>query len=98
MMCLSWSYFVDMEDWLMNNEKDSSLNNQILDAESQAARLAIIASTISIFGESLGTIAAALALEEAEQKKANNNKDMETIKKQLDYLTYEMKQIKKRLR
>ncbi|WP_431027250.1 hypothetical protein [Lysinibacillus sp. LZ02] len=82
----------------MKNDKDSSLNNQILSAESQAARLDIIASTIVIFGESLATIAAVLALEEEEQRRVNSNNDLETIKKQLDYLTYEMKQIKKRLR
>ena len=82
----------------MNNNKDSSLNNQILNAENQAARLDIIASTIVIFGESLSTIAAVLALEEEEQKRINKNNDLEAIKKQLDYLTYEMKQIKKRLR
>ncbi|KGR78707.1 hypothetical protein [Ureibacillus manganicus] len=81
--------------------------NQEPNTLSQADKLAIIASLISTFGGGLGTIATLVAIQEEQQnkeqsKQTNGNNDyviseLNKIKKQVNALEVELKQIKKML-
>ncbi|MEK3886864.1 hypothetical protein [Bacillus sp. FSL K6-3431] len=51
------------------NNKNFGQNGQNLQPEGQAAKLAVIAGTITTLGDALATIAAILAIEESQQKK-----------------------------
>lgn len=89
--------------------KQNNQNENILDLNtlSQADKLALIASLISNFGSGLGTIATIVALQEEQQSKlqsqqsnSNNNVvigEINTMKKQINALEQEFKQMKKML-
>ena len=62
--------------------------------ENFAAKLAVIAGSITTLGDGLATIAAAIALQELENSQVENGpstkeleKQMKRMQKQLDYLT-----------
>lgn len=59
---------------------------------SQSATLAVIAGLITTLGDGLSTVAAALAIQEAEQSSpVVNNQDIEAMQQQLRILTKEVK-------
>ena len=63
-----------------------------------ATQLDLIASAIVTFGDALGTIAAALALEAEIQEEENQEikeQEMNRMQKQIDYLTNELSKLKK---
>lgn len=65
---------------------------------SQADTLAILAGLISTLGDGLATIAAALAIQEAQQAPPSmNNGDLENIQQQLRALSKEVKKNKKNI-
>lgn len=64
---------------------------------SQAASLEVIAGLFATLAEGLGTFAAALAVQEAEQQIHANNADLQKIQEQLHYLTKEVKKISRAL-
>lgn len=73
--------------------------------ENQAAQLAVIGGLISTLGDGLSTVAAAMALQEAQQQSIQNgngnNKwivELQNMQKRMDALERELKQIKKMLR
>lgn len=66
--------------------------NQNLQADSESAKLAVIAGAITTFGDALSTMAAVLAIEEARQEQSNTG-DSKNMKKQIDYLTSEIEKI-----
>ncbi len=80
---------------IKNNEAQN--NNPI----SQAATLAVIAGIITTLGDGLATVAAALAIQESQQQSTNNGDnanssvDLQGIQQQLNYLSMEIKKIKK---
>lgn len=84
----------------MKNNHDQSnqtTNNPI----SQAGELAVIAGLINTLGDGLATVAAALALQEAQQSSQNHSTSddsLQYLQKQIDDLSREVHQIKKFLR
>ncbi|SDM72063.1 hypothetical protein SAMN05518871_10283 [Psychrobacillus sp. OK028] len=64
--------------------------------ESQAAKLAVIATAITTFGDALATIAAVLALEESRQNNSDSS-DNKNLQKQIDHLNDEIKYLKKQI-
>lgn len=77
----------------MYKNKNFDQNSQNLNTESQAAKLAIIATAITTFGDALGTIAAILAFEE-EQQEQSDKEEYIKMQKQIDYLTTEFEKLK----
>ena len=71
-------------------------NGQSPQPESQSAMLAVIGAAITTLGDGISTIAAILALEEQQQGNSNDV-DNKNMQKQIDYLTAEIKKIKKQL-
>lgn len=85
-----------------NNRKRNNEAVQDSNPVSQAATLAVIAGLITTLGDGLATVAAALALQEAQQEaqqpvNGGGNIDLQGINQQLNYLTKEVKKIKKTL-
>jgi hypothetical protein len=81
-----------------NNEAATQDNNPV----SQAAALAVIAGLITTLGDGLSTVAAALAIQEAQQQgnnsgnnNGNNSAELQQMQQQLDYLTKEVKRLKR---
>ena len=78
---------------------DNNVQNNTL-PENFSAKLAVIASAISTFGDALATVAAVLALEESIESDAtdaknqeiqkNQEKQMIKMQKQIDYLTNQL--------
>lgn len=80
-----------------NNRKKNNAETQDNNPVSQAATLAVIAGLIATLGDGLATIAAALAIQEAQQQAGNNGNgsaDIQEMKQQLNYLTKEVKKLK----
>ena len=77
----------------MYKNKDFDQISQNLNTESQAAKLAIIATAITTFGDALGTIAAILAFEEEKQERMDKEEYIK-MQKQIDYLTTEFEKFK----
>ena len=79
------------------NNNNYRFEQGILQTESQAAKLAVIAGAITTLGDGLATVAALLAIEEARQEESDtgNNKNMQ---KQIDYLSSEMEELKKQIK
>ena len=85
-----------------NMNFDNNVQNNTL-PENFSAKLAVIASAISTFGDALATVAAVLALEESIESDAtdaknqeiqkNQEKQMIKMQKQIDYLTDQLSQI-----
>ncbi|MGB3259970.1 hypothetical protein [Paenisporosarcina sp.] len=80
---------------------DSNIQNTSL-PENRSAKLALIASVISTFGDALATVAAALALEEAAnsntqdlQNQNSQDKQLIQMQKQIDYLTNQVAKLNK---
>ncbi|WP_342601213.1 hypothetical protein MHB48_09595 [Psychrobacillus sp. FSL H8-0483] len=81
----------------MNNKNNNNgQNSPSLQTGNQSAVLAVIGSAISTLGDGISTISAILALEEQQQANSNNN-DNKDLQKQIDYLTAEVKKLKKQL-
>ena len=86
---------------MQNNNQRKNNEAQDNNPINQAATLAVIAGIITTLGDGLATVAAALALQESQQQStnngvdANNNVDLQGIQEQLNYLTKEIKRIKK---
>lgn len=81
----------------MNNNNNFRLDQGILQTESQAAKLAVIAGVITTLGDGLATVAALLAIEEAQQEQTNSGEN-KNMQKQLDYLSSEMEELKKQIK
>jgi len=84
----------------MKNGKKSDNSVQDLNPDIQAAELAVIAGLLTTLGDGIATIAAVLALQEAEKNSQSSNDndasfDLGNIQKRLDSLERDMKQIKK---
>ncbi len=80
-----------------NNRKKNNAETQDNNPVSQAATLAVIAGLIATLGDGLATIAAALAIQEAQQQAGNNGNgsaDIQEMQQQLNYLTKEVKKLK----
>ncbi len=86
-----------------NNRKKNNGAAQEQQPVSQAATLEVIAGLILTLGEGLATVASVLALQEAQQEtekaalNGGGNVDLQGINQQLNYLTREIKKIKKTL-
>lgn len=86
-----------------NNPQQPSVATEI-----QIARLAYIGATIATLGDGLSAVAAGLALNALEKSNnqnpqvqnsdQSNEKDVEDLQKQIDYLINELKQVKKLVR
>ncbi|OKL36889.1 hypothetical protein [Domibacillus mangrovi] len=84
----------------MNNNKNFDQSSQNPQTESQAAKLAVIATAVTTFGDALATLAAMLALEEErqEERQAQSDKDdYKNMQKQIHYLTTEVEKLKKQV-
>jgi len=84
----------------MKNGKKSDNSVQDLNPDIQAAELAVIAGLLTTLGDGIATIAAVLALQEAEKSSQSSNNrdasfDLGNIQKRLDSLERDMKHIKK---
>ncbi|BDH62485.1 hypothetical protein MTP04_26150 [Lysinibacillus sp. PLM2] len=85
------------------NNYNKNKNTQNLNTQNQAATIAVIAGLITTLGDGLSTIAAALALQEAQQQcnqnSGNNDYTAELFKmqKRIEALEKEIKEMKKRL-
>ncbi|MGE6486812.1 hypothetical protein [Paenisporosarcina sp. NPDC076898] len=80
---------------------DSYIQNTSI-SENNSAKLALIASVITTFGDALATVAAALALEEAAnsntqdfQNQNSQDKQLIQMQKQIDYLTNQVAKLNK---
>lgn len=86
-----------------NNRKRNNEAAQEQQPVSQAATLEVIAGLILTLGEGISTVASVLALQEAQQEtekaalNGRGNVDLQGINQQLNYLTKEIKKIKKTL-
>lgn len=79
------------------NRKKKSEPTQENISISQAASLEVIAGLFGTLSEGLGTFAAALAIQEAEQQTNTTNADLQKIQEQLAYLTKEVRRISRAL-
>ena len=85
-----------------NNGKNNNELNQFLQGnENSAAKLAVIAGIVTTLGDTLATMAAFLALEEAQEQSGNGNgkngvsmDQFKELEKQVRYLTKEMTKLK----
>lgn len=86
----------------MKNKQNIKTNEpQFTNGENQSAQLAVIAGLITTLGDGLATVAAAMALQEAQQNNSNNINtypDVQMMQKRIDALEFEVKQMKKMLR
>lgn len=86
---------------MQNNNQSKNNEAQNSNPISQAATLAVIAGIITTLGDGLATVAAALAIQESQQQSTNNGNnsnssvDLQGIQQQLNYLSMEIKKIKK---
>lgn len=64
------------------------------DAISQAGKLAVLGGIITIIGDTASTMAAALALEEAAQDQAEQDRKFQNMQNQIDQLTQQLQQLK----
>ncbi|QBP41944.1 hypothetical protein [Paenisporosarcina antarctica] len=90
-----------------NNVNNGESGQNSTFPEIYSAKLAIIASVISTFGDALATVAGVLALEEAVEdniqdtknqiNQENQENQMKKMQKQIDYLTNQLTQINKKL-
>lgn len=89
---------------LKNKQNMNTTQVQIDNMENQAAQLAVIAGLITTLGDGLATVAAAMALQEAQQSQQNSGNNINThlevqkMQKRIDALEIELKQMKKILR
>ena len=86
----------------MPPKQDNSLGNIIANAK-QSEKIALIAEAISTFAGGLGILALIIALEEEQelelqQQQQENSANYKSMQKQLDSLSNEIKQLKRRLR
>lgn len=84
-------------------KKESKQNQTDIPPISESGKLAVLASAITTIGFGLGTIADALALEEAAQEKQQQQQqssttEIERLEQKIDQLMYEMKQMRKQMR
>ncbi|AMQ06756.1 hypothetical protein [Sporosarcina psychrophila] len=77
----------------MTNSEGIDQNNKDSNTAIRAAELAVFGEVISTIGDLISTIAAVLALEEARQEEIDNK----NMQKQIDYLTNELKKLKKQV-
>ena len=85
-----------------NNGKNNNQLNEFLQGnENNAAKLAVIAGIVTTLGDALATMAAVLALEEAQAQSGNGNSNngvsmdrFKELEKQVHYLTKEMNKLK----
>ena len=81
---------------LHNNRKKNNEATQDNNQVGQAATLAVIAGLITTLGDGLATVAAALALQEAQQNGNNgDSQQIQQMQQQIDYLTKEVKRLKR---
>lgn len=76
----------------MNNRESNNKNNQYSNSLS-AAELAVYGELLSTVGDVISTMSAVLALEEERQEQSESK----NVQEQLDYLTSEMKTLKKQI-
>lgn len=86
-----------------NGTNNNELNTFLQGNENSAAKLAVIAGIVTTLGDALATMAAALALEEAQQAAQSGNgnggngvsmEQFKELEKQVRYLTKEMNKLK----
>ena len=81
---------------LHHNKKKNGETTQDNNSGGQAATLAVIAGLITTLGDGLATVAAALALQEAQQNSNNgDSQQIQQMQQQIDYLTKEVKRLKR---
>lgn len=85
-----------------NNQKKNSSARQDNNPISEAATLAVIAGLITTLGDGLATVAAALAIQESQQQSGSgsngngiDNAVIQKMQQQIDYLTREVKKLKR---
>jgi len=84
----------------LSKRKDSlNINDLFSNGENDAAKLAVIAGLITTLGDGLATIAAMMALEEAQSQQSNTNNQsysnkVDELEKQVQYLTKELNKLK----
>lgn len=85
-----------------NNGKNNNQLNEFLQGnENTAGKLAVIAGIVTTLGDALATMAAVLAIEEAQAQSGNGNGNngvsmdrFKELEKQVHYLTKEMNKLK----
>ena len=86
-----------------NGTNNNELNTFLQGNENSAAKLAVIAGIVTTLGDALATMAAALALEEAQQAAQSGNgnggngvsmEQFKELERQVRYLTKEMNKLK----
>ncbi|MGM9944944.1 MAG: hypothetical protein ACI33M_08375 [Lysinibacillus sp.] len=84
-----------------NGKNNNQLNDFLQGNENNAAKLAVIAGIVTTLGDALATMAAVLALEEAQAQGGNGNgsngvsmDQFKELEKQVRYLTKEMNKLK----
>ena len=79
------------------NNNNFRFDQDILQTDSQAAKLAAIAAAIVTLGDGLATVAVLLAIEEARQEQSDSG-DSKNMQKQINYLTSEMEELKRQMK
>ncbi|WP_144512086.1 hypothetical protein [Bacillus sp. FJAT-22090] len=77
----------------MNNRESNNKSNQNSNSLIRAAELALVGELLSTIGDVISTISAVLALEEERQEQSESK----NVQEQLDYLTNEIKILKKQI-
>ena len=86
-----------------NGKNNNELNEFLQGNENTAAKLAVVAGIVTTLGDALATMAAVLALEEAQAQSGNGNGNgnngvsmdrFKELEKQVHYLTKEMNKLK----
>ena len=84
-----------------NGNNNNQLNEFLLGSENNAAKLAVIGGIVTTLGDAIATMAAVLALEEAQAQSRNGNGNngvsidqFKELEKQVRYLTKEMNKLK----
>ncbi len=84
-----------------NGKNNNELNEFLQGNENNAGKLAVIAGIVTTLGDALATMAAVLALEEAQAQSGNGNGNngvsmdrFKELEKQVHYLTKEMNKLK----
>ena len=84
-----------------NGKNNNELNEFLQGNENNAAKLAVVAGIITTLGDALATMAAVLAVEEAQSQSGNGNGNngvsmdrFKELEKQVYYLTKEMNKLK----
>ncbi|MFJ7951864.1 hypothetical protein ACIQZG_10090 [Lysinibacillus sp. NPDC096418] len=82
----------------MSKSKDYfNITDLLSGVENDAAKLAVIAGIITTLGDGLATVAAIMALEEAQQPTTSNDinsNKIDELEKQVQYLTKELNKLK----